>query len=169
MILLDILSVGVSNRVLNYNPNRRTIIIKRLGCQFFYIIHSDFLIVWFGNCVLGRMIWSRSLVNTTLLVDNRLTCDQRVDASISTIKYWNDPLDRVIGPHISPWISSKNDGYSVAIFTCDGLVISFPWKQATQDKSLDDETILFFMGCPFEFSIIFASLWKPDGLNDPAM
>ena len=47
------------------------------------------------------IICANSLANATFLVANKHTCDQRVDASINTIKYLNGPHGGVIGPHMS--------------------------------------------------------------------
>jgi hypothetical protein len=58
-------------------------------------------------------------------VDNRHMCDHRVDASISTMKYLNDPLIGFIGPHMSPCILSRNFSGSICILRGEGLKINF--------------------------------------------
>ena len=57
-----------------------------------------------------------------LRVDNRQTWDHLVDASIKTIKYLNGPEGGWIGPHMSPWILSRNLGDSLSTFIDEGLV-----------------------------------------------
>jgi hypothetical protein len=58
-------------------------------------------------------------------VNNRHTCDHRVDASINTMKYLNSPHNGCIGPQISPWILSSNFSGSVCILRGEGLKINF--------------------------------------------
>ena len=86
---------------------------------------------------------------------------KRVDASISTIKYRNGPHGGAIGPHISPWILSKNAGFSLAILFLEGLIISFPSEQAVQLKSLDGRTLMFFNVCPSELFMILCIITAP--------
>jgi hypothetical protein len=76
------------------------------------------------------------LANAWLRVDSKHTCDHLVDASISTMKCMNDPKVGVIGPHISPWILSRNLSGSALILRYDGLKISYLVAHAVQIKSL---------------------------------
>ena len=50
------------------------------------------------------------------------------------MKYLNGSLGGLIGPHMSPWIRSKNVGDSIPTLAGDGLIFNFPWKQATHDN-----------------------------------
>jgi hypothetical protein len=58
-------------------------------------------------------------------VDKRHACDYRVDALINTMKYLNVPLLGCIGPHMSPFILSRNFSGSVCILRGEGLKINF--------------------------------------------
>jgi hypothetical protein len=49
-----------------------------------------------------------NLAKAWFFVDNKHTWDHVVDASISAMKYLNDPVDGCIGPQISPGMRSKN-------------------------------------------------------------
>jgi hypothetical protein len=75
------------------------------------------------------------LANAWFRVDNRRTCDQRVDVSINTIKYLNDPLYGYIGPHMSPCILSMNFSGSICILIGEGLKINFPIAHVMHMKS----------------------------------
>ena len=75
-------------------------------------------------------------MNATFHVDNKQTCDHLLEASINIIKYRNDPHGGCIGPHISPYIHSRNIGNSLSILTGDGLVINFPREQAVHGNVL---------------------------------
>jgi hypothetical protein len=59
-------------------------------------------------------------------VDERHTCDHRIDASINTMKYMNGPLIDCIGPHMSPYILSRNFSGLICILRDEGLKINFP-------------------------------------------
>ena len=56
---------------------------------------------------LNLIIWAKSFANAEFLVDNKVTCDNLVDASTKTMKYLNGPHGGWIGPHMSPCILSK--------------------------------------------------------------
>jgi hypothetical protein len=75
-----------------------------------------------------------SLAKAWFCVDNKHICDHLVDASISTMKYLNDPLIGCIGPHMSPYILLRNFSCSVCILRGDGLKINFPVAQAVHIK-----------------------------------
>jgi hypothetical protein len=75
------------------------------------------------------------LAKTWFRVDIKHTCDHLVDALINTMKYLNDPLIGCIGPHMSPYILSKNFSGSVCILRGEGLKINFPIAQAVHTKS----------------------------------
>jgi hypothetical protein len=49
-----------------------------------------------------------NLAKAWLRFDSRHTCDHRMDASIKTMKYMNNPDNGCIGPQISPLILSRN-------------------------------------------------------------
>ena len=68
-------------------------------------------------------------------LDIKHICDHLLDASIKTMKYLNG-VGGVMGLHMSPWIHSKNVG-DLTPTLVDGLIINFPWEQATHDNSLD--------------------------------
>jgi hypothetical protein len=75
------------------------------------------------------------LANPWFCVNNRHTCDHRVDVLINTMKYLNDPHDGCIGPHISPYILSRNFSGSVCILRGEGLKINFHVAHAVHKKS----------------------------------
>jgi hypothetical protein len=62
-------------------------------------------------------------------------CDHRVNASISTMKYLNDPLIGCIEPHMSPYIVSRNFSDSVCILRGEGFKINFPVAHVMHMKS----------------------------------
>jgi hypothetical protein len=68
-------------------------------------------------------------------VNNRHMCDHRVDASINTMKYLNDPLIGWIGPHMFPCILLRNFSGSVCILRGEGLKINFPITHVVYMKS----------------------------------
>jgi hypothetical protein len=75
------------------------------------------------------------LANAWFPVDNRHICDHLVDTSINTMKYLNGPLIGCIGPHMSPYILSRNFSGSVRILRGNGLKINFPVAQVVHIKS----------------------------------
>jgi hypothetical protein len=75
------------------------------------------------------------LANAWFRVDDKHTCDQRVDVSINTMKYLNGPLFGCIGPHMSPCIISRNFSDFVCILRGEGLKINFPVAHAVHMKS----------------------------------
>jgi hypothetical protein len=63
------------------------------------------------------------LANAWFRVDNRQTCDHRVDVLINTMKYRNDQtLIGCIGPHISSCILSRNFSCSICILRGEVLL-----------------------------------------------
>jgi hypothetical protein len=74
------------------------------------------------------------LANAWFRVDNKHTCDHRVDASINTMKYVNGPLIGCIRPHMSLGILSINFSGSVCILREEGLKINFPVAHAVHMK-----------------------------------
>jgi hypothetical protein len=75
------------------------------------------------------------LANVWFHVDNRHTCDHRVDASINIMKYLNGPLIGYIGSHMSPCIISRNFNGLVCTLRGEGLKINFPVVHAVHMKS----------------------------------
>ena len=59
------------------------------------------------------------------LVENRQTPDQRVEASIKTIKYLKSLLEGFMSPQMSPCILCKKDGDSYATLAKKGRVTNF--------------------------------------------
>jgi hypothetical protein len=88
-----------------------------------------------GKFAFGLMTCAIILPKAWFSVDNRHTCDHRVDALINTIKYLNDPLIGCIGPHMSPCILSRNFSGLVCILRCDCLKINFLAAHAVHMKS----------------------------------
>ncbi|KAM7517273.1 hypothetical protein LguiA_006856 [Lonicera macranthoides] len=66
------------------------------------------------------------------LVESKLISDQRVEASIKTIKYLKGPLGGSIGPQISPCILWRKDGASEEILRYEGFVMNLPCEQGVQ-------------------------------------
>jgi hypothetical protein len=81
------------------------------------------------------MIGTIILANAWFCVDNRHMCNHQVDVSINTTKYLNGPLISCIGPHMSPYILSRNFSGSVCILKGEGLKINFPVTHAMHIKS----------------------------------
>jgi hypothetical protein len=81
------------------------------------------------------MTYAIILANAWFRVDNRHTCDHRVDVSINTMKYMNGPLIRCIGPHMSPCILLRNFSGSVYILRGEGLKINFSIAHVMHMKS----------------------------------
>ena len=87
--------MNMSYMMFNTDPNRCTIIIKRLRCKFTSIIKSDILnCIIKENCVIN-------LINARFRLDNKYICDYLLDASIKTTKYLNGLLGGLIDPQIS--------------------------------------------------------------------
>jgi hypothetical protein len=62
-------------------------------------------------------------------------CDHRVDVSVNTMKYMNNPLDGCIGPRMSPCIFSMNFSGYVYILIGEGLMINFSVTHVVHMKS----------------------------------
>ena len=82
------------------------------------------------------------------IVKSRLTSDQRVEASVKTIKYLKGPLGGSIGPQISPCILWRKDGDSEAILRKEGFVMSLPCEQGVQKYPLGMVNLWFANECP---------------------
>ena len=65
------------------------------------------LILYSGKCTRSLIIYASKRANSTLRIDNRQMWDHLQDASINTIKCRNGPLDKCIGPKISPEFFAK--------------------------------------------------------------
>jgi hypothetical protein len=76
-----------------------------------------------------------NLGNAWFRVDNRHTCGHRVDVSINTIKYLNNPHNSCIGQQMSHWILSRNFSGSVCILRGEGLKINFSITHVVHMKS----------------------------------
>jgi hypothetical protein len=63
------------------------------------------------------------LAKSWFRVDKRQTCDHRLDASINTIKYLDDPHDGCIRPQMSPFILSRNFSGSICILRGEAFKI----------------------------------------------
>ena len=59
------------------------------------------------------------------LVESRQTFNQRVEASMKTIKYLRCPIGGFMGPQMSSSILCRKDGDSYAILAKEGRVINF--------------------------------------------
>jgi hypothetical protein len=81
------------------------------------------------------MTYAIILANAWFRVNNRHTCDHRVDASINTMKYLNGPLIGCIGPYMSPCIILSNFSGSVYILRGEGLKINFLIAHVVHMKS----------------------------------
>ncbi|MFS7978107.1 hypothetical protein Hanom_Chr10g00911761 [Helianthus anomalus] len=66
-----------------------------------------------------------------------------------------------MGPQISPWILSKNDGVSCINLVCEGRIISLPREHAAHDKSCGSKTFKFLRGCPVALLIIRLIIMLP--------
>jgi hypothetical protein len=76
-----------------------------------------------------------NLANAWFHVNNRHTCDHRVDTSINTMKYPNDPHNGCIRPQMSPWILSRNFSGFVCILRGECLKINFSVALVVHIKS----------------------------------
>jgi hypothetical protein len=74
------------------------------------------------------------LAKSWFRVDKRNTCDHRVDASINTMKYLTGSLIGCIGPHMSPYILSRNFSGSICILRGEDVKINFPVAHALHMK-----------------------------------
>ena len=70
------------------------------------------------------------------LVESRQTSDQRVEASIKTIKYLKGPLGGLMGLQMSPCILCRKDGDSYATLVKEGRVINFPYEHGVHKNPL---------------------------------
>ena len=116
---------------------------------------------WSGKIFLILIIYEISFTKAWFLVDNKHTCDHSEEASMSTIKYINDPYRGCIGPQKSPWIRSRNAGTSSFAFRAKGLVINFPVAHAGHTKSSWFGKFFTLTLCPCELLIIFLIILRP--------
>jgi hypothetical protein len=77
-----------------------------------------------------------NLAKAWFRVNNKHTCDHRVDVSINTMKYLNDPHNGCIRPQMSPWILSRKFSGFLCILRGEGLKIIFPVAHAVHIKSV---------------------------------
>jgi hypothetical protein len=101
------------------------------------------------------MTYAIILANARFRVDNRHMCDHRVDASINTIKYMNDPLIGCIGSHMSPYIISRNFSGFVCILRGECLKINFPVAHVVHMKSEVLKKLTSFKLRPMTLLMIF--------------
>jgi hypothetical protein len=78
-----------------------------------------------GKFAFSLMTYAIILANAWFRIDNRHTCDHRVDTSINIMKYLNGPHDGCIGPQMSPCILSRNFSGSICILRGEGIKINF--------------------------------------------
>ena len=114
-----------------------------------------------GKLVLNWIIWEISRAKAWFLVESKQTVLHRVDASINTIKYRNDPDMGLIGPHMSPCIRCKNTGDSAFTFRLEGLTINFYVAQSVQTKSSWFGKSLVRKLWPFEVEMILLIIPRP--------
>jgi hypothetical protein len=131
--------------MLYFNSLSHTIIIKGSRWEFNRIVYS-----YTFNPMLRIL-----LAKAWLHVDSKHMWDHLIDVSTRTMKYLNGPDNGCMGPHMSPWIHSRNLSGSTWILSDEGLKISFPITHEVQTKSFYFEILVSFKLWPVQFAIIF--------------